>query len=113
MRRTRKAVRSEKKRSWKRLILIILVILLAAAAFGAFQIEQKRTITDDGSPAMKTASVVHVMILGVDKRDGDAGRSDTMMVVTLNPEAKKAELLSVPRDTTVEIREAPRRLRGR
>ena len=104
MRRTRKAVRSEKKRSWKRLILIILVILLAAAAFGAFQIEQKRTITDDGSPAMKTASVVHVMILGVDKRDGDAGRSDTMMVVTLNPEAKKAELLSVPRDTRVEIR---------
>lgn len=44
-----------------------------------------------------------VLMLGVDERPGDKGRSDTMIVITVNPKKKSMEMLSIPRDTRVEI----------
>ena len=44
-----------------------------------------------------------VLLLGVDKRDGDSGRSDTILVATVNPKQKTTKLLSVPRDTYIQI----------
>jgi polyisoprenyl-teichoic acid--peptidoglycan teichoic acid transferase len=44
-----------------------------------------------------------VLILGVDERAGDSGRSDTMIVMTVNPKKKSTELLSIPRDTRTDI----------
>ncbi len=43
------------------------------------------------------------MIMGVDKRVDDVGRSDTLMVLTYDQNQKKASLLSLPRDTLVNI----------
>ena len=43
------------------------------------------------------------MIMGVDVREDDVGRSDTMMIATVDPKLDKASLLSVPRDTRVRI----------
>lgn len=40
-----------------------------------------------------------VMIMGVDERDDDVGRSDTLMVATVDPKQKQVSLLSIPRDT--------------
>ena len=47
--------------------------------------------------------VLHIMIMGVDRRADDTGRSDTLMVLTVNKNTGKAELMSVPRDTRVRI----------
>lgn len=44
-----------------------------------------------------------VLMLGVDERDGDSGRSDTMIVLTVNPDKKSVKMLSIPRDTRTEI----------
>ncbi|MGM0843650.1 MAG: LytR family transcriptional regulator [Bacillota bacterium] len=44
-----------------------------------------------------------VLLLGVDERDGDRGRSDTMIVVTVNPTEESVKMISIPRDTRVEI----------
>jgi polyisoprenyl-teichoic acid--peptidoglycan teichoic acid transferase len=50
---------------------------------------------------------VTVLIMGVDHRDWEAGfgaaRSDTMMLLTMDPVTKKAGMLSVPRDLWVAI----------
>ncbi|MER2064031.1 MAG: LCP family protein [Alkalibacterium sp.] len=46
-----------------------------------------------------------VLLLGIDN-DGDNvefGRSDTMMLVTVNPNTEKTTILSIPRDTYTEI----------
>ncbi len=45
-----------------------------------------------------------ILIMGVDKRKDDVGRSDTMMIATIDPRLDQATLLSVPRDTRVKIR---------
>ncbi|MCM3636757.1 LCP family protein [Sporosarcina luteola] len=44
-----------------------------------------------------------VLILGVDEREGDKGRSDTMIVLTVNPTLHTTKMLSIPRDTYSEI----------
>ena len=50
---------------------------------------------------------VTVLLMGLDYRDWVAGegpaRTDTMMLVTLDPQAKTAGMLSIPRDLWVEI----------
>lgn len=43
------------------------------------------------------------LILGVDERQGDSGRSDTMIVLTVNPALGTTKLLSIPRDTYTEL----------
>lgn len=48
---------------------------------------------------------VSVLLLGVEDyaSEGSGGRSDTLILATLNPEEKTMKLLSIPRDTRVEI----------
>lgn len=43
------------------------------------------------------------LLLGVDERGGDGGRSDTMIVLTVNPSLKTTKMLSIPRDTYTEM----------
>ena len=44
-----------------------------------------------------------MLVLGVDERKGDAGRSDTIIVLTVNPKTKSSTMVSIPRDTYTEI----------
>ncbi|MEK4538862.1 LCP family protein [Peribacillus sp. FSL K6-1552] len=51
----------------------------------------------------KSQDPFSLLILGVDERKNDKGRSDTMIVMTINPKQESIELLSLPRDTRTEI----------
>lgn len=44
-----------------------------------------------------------VLLLGVDETEGDRGRSDSMIVLTVNPSLNSVKMLSIPRDTRTEI----------
>lgn len=44
-----------------------------------------------------------VLLLGLDEKEMKQGRSDSMMVAFVDPKYKKAHLLSIPRDTYVQI----------
>lgn len=47
---------------------------------------------------------VNILFLGVDNRDKDVTpRSDTMLLLSFNPETKRASLLSIMRDTYVNV----------
>jgi LCP family protein required for cell wall assembly len=41
--------------------------------------------------------------MGVDERDGDRGRSDSLILMTVNPNTKSTQMVSIPRDTRTEI----------
>jgi LCP family protein required for cell wall assembly len=48
----------------------------------------------------------YILLLGSDSRDASnpaAGRSDTQILVRVDPEATKVSMLSIPRDTKVEL----------
>src|SRR5919109_107095 len=58
-------------------------------------------------PAWDGASRINILIIGLDFRDWAAGegapRSDTMIVLTVDPLTKTAGILSIPRDLWVNI----------
>lgn len=86
--------------------LLGLLIFMAFFAFGASRgVDQAQ---DDPEPGAVSAGEVikdplMVVVLGVDKRTGDRGRSDTIMVASVDPKTKHAGLLSVPRDIWTEV----------
>ena len=45
----------------------------------------------------------YVLLMGVDRREGDVGRSDTLMLAAIDEENGRAALLSIPRDTRIEV----------
>jgi LCP family protein required for cell wall assembly len=66
------------------------------------------TIPDSNlPPAWDGASRINILVIGLDYRDWVAGegapRSDTMIVLTVDPLTKQAGILSIPRDLWVNI----------
>jgi polyisoprenyl-teichoic acid--peptidoglycan teichoic acid transferase len=61
----------------------------------------------DLPPAWDGASRINILIIGLDYRDWEEGlgapRSDTMILLTIDPLAKTAGMLSIPRDMWVNI----------
>ncbi len=60
----------------------------------------------DNLPSWKGTDRVNILLLGLDQREDERGqptRSDTMIVVTLDPVSKSAGMLSIPRDLLVQI----------
>ena len=57
-----------------------------------------------GVVPLDLTKTINVLILGTDQRSWDAaGRSDVMVLLNINPVTKKINLLSLPRDSRVEI----------
>ena len=70
--------------------------------------EESRTNAGAMTPSelLEAGEPVSILLLGVDTGDlgrTEQGRSDSMVVVTINPHTQKTTLLSIPRDTYTEI----------
>lgn len=63
------------------------------------------TATATPYPAWDGTRPLHILLLGVDTRIGESEppRSDTMIVVRIDPVAKRVDMVSIPRDLLVEI----------
>ena len=98
--------RKNKKRFWPYLAVFFAFVLaaVAGAMFASSSLLDKplETAAEEGMLTAKDKSTI--MIIGVDERGDDVGRSDTLMIATLDPKKDQAALLSVPRDTRVKIK---------
>lgn len=102
VKQTRKVRRQ--KRSYRRVMILLAVCLLFAAVAGAFKYIDMQYDRSHGTAGQIAAEdKLNIMIMGVDRRADDVGRSDTLMVATIDKKNKQASLLSVPRDTRVKI----------
>ncbi|MFD2699386.1 LCP family protein [Paenibacillus shunpengii] len=52
---------------------------------------------------IKEVEPFSVLLLGVDERANDVGRSDTIIVLTVNPQKQSIQMFNIPRDTRTEI----------
>lgn len=105
---------------WKKRMLMLVIVLVICV--GAYSIKLYLSIhaamKDIHKPLVKSEAIVapikkqnntevtqpfSVLLLGVDERKGDVGRSDTMIVVTVNPKQQSLKMLSIPRDTRAQI----------
>ena len=104
----------KKRRIWPAVLLVLCFLASAAAgallaSSGLFDLDLKKNpiqqidrINRD-TELIKAQDKTTILIMGVDVRHDDRGRSDTMMVATIDPKSDSASLLSVPRDTRVRI----------
>jgi LCP family protein required for cell wall assembly len=104
---------------WRGLLAGILICLSTAGAVGATGLLQVEDILDtlraEGRAAIEVPEIDRadagkaqtLMILGSDRRFGDAKdeppRSDTMILVRLDPDKEVIAMMSVPRDLLVDI----------
>ena len=109
--------KKKKNRTWLKVVgVIVLLFILAGGAF-AFSVWNSltKTVETMHTPieretdkrtkelTLSDYEPFSMLMLGVDEREGDKGRSDTMIVLTVNPELKSVKMLSIPRDTRTEI----------
>ena len=100
----------KKKRSGFITGFLLVIAFLVAACAGAYYASSSSLFDKPEKTPAKTEKRIAatdktiVMLMGVDQRQDDVGRSDTLMIATIDPKKDKAALLSVPRDTRVKIK---------
>lgn len=93
-------------------ILVVVAILLGVGTayytynrgIELFQHGDGRPVgSSTGKLLQDTPERVNVLVLGIDGGDGELGRTDTMILASVDPASGKVSLLSIPRDTRVQI----------
>lgn len=116
MRSDQLKVQKKKKRVYS-VLLILAILILAGSVYATYLFlsanDFLNSIQGDDLPetsmnaeekiVLTNKDPFSVLLLGVDKRPGDVGRSDSIMVATINPETEDVRLLSIPRDTRVTL----------
>lgn len=103
----------------KFLIVVGILVGLVAAGVGGYAYYlydtakdavngmHEKVETDKPKPIVtgekKDLKPISIMLLGVDEREGDRGRSDTMIVIAIDPKEEKMLMFNIPRDTRTEI----------
>lgn len=113
----------KKKGCFTTLVIISLLILLAAGGlFGYAYFKVKGTANSihqpidgrdksslrDKAVSIKDKDAISVALFGVDANKqrlatGDAGRSDSIVLLSINPKTNKTVMVSIPRDTYSEM----------
>ncbi|MGM8364571.1 LCP family glycopolymer transferase [Virgibacillus sp. W0181] len=110
----------KRKRRWPYWVGAIIIILFLLVGGFLYYIYDKvgDTVSDMHDPLERDAdpkrqeklesifknnASINLLLLGVDERDGDKGRSDTMILMSLNPKTNSMLMFSIPRDTYVNI----------
>lgn len=103
--------KEQKKGSkWKKVLVIILIVLAALILWWYFMVGrvynkmnyEKADDIIEGS--MKEDGVINVLLIGNDSREnGEDGRSDAMILISISSKTKKVYMTSLLRDMYVEI----------
>lgn len=124
-RSTNKKIKKLSRRTRRALIALLVIIIigagaytfrksLAIVAFDIFlsnQVEKKLERSYSPLEGEEQVSIAveqklqpfSILLLGVDQRGKETGRSDTMIYAVVRPEDSKVLLISIPRDTYTEI----------
>ncbi|MBM7606369.1 LCP family protein required for cell wall assembly [Metabacillus crassostreae] len=108
----------KKKKKWLWITLSIIGLLVLSTGGYAFYLYKSATDTvasiheeldRDKSPkrsdnvTFTEKDPISILLMGVDERKGDKGRSDSLILMTVNPNTNSTQMVSIPRDTRTEI----------
>lgn len=114
------STRSTRKKKGKKrriflLIFLILLISLGAYGFNMYQdiasavnnmhksLDREKSDKREEKVEFDLQDPLSILVVGIDEREGDSGRTDSMVVLTINPDEKSTNVLSIPRDTRTEL----------
>jgi LCP family protein required for cell wall assembly len=107
----------KRRRVLRWVIAIVLLVLVAVGGYGYYlyasvhnTVDKTYTPLKKGKPTtsdLQYKKPISILLLGTDTGDfgrtEERGRTDTMIVITLNPEMKKTTMTSIPRDTMAQM----------
>lgn len=115
VKRVRVRVKKKKKKRRKiikRLLLFIVLLIIAVTGYSIYEYQQGLSESDgsfknDGqfefNGEVSDLDEVNVLVLGIDSRGEEHSRSDSMMVVHYDKKQKQPKLISIMRDSYVDI----------
>jgi polyisoprenyl-teichoic acid--peptidoglycan teichoic acid transferase len=59
--------------------------------------------TPDQKVKIEKQKPLNILLVGVDERKNDKGRSDTLIILSINPNIDSMQMISIPRDTRTEL----------
>lgn len=108
--------RKKKWTVWKTLIIIALVFVLVVFGYVlAVYLHAKKTVNSEmhapvkaidtsiGKDKLKDKDTLNILLLGIDAEEDENGRSDAIMVLTVDSKDDQMQIVSIPRDTRTEI----------
>ncbi|MFC4077411.1 LCP family glycopolymer transferase [Salinithrix halophila] len=109
--RSRRYKKGKKKRWWTRFALISLLIVLAGAGYFFYQVWGALAGTydpleksDKRKQAVTMDDPFTILLLGTDARKASTNwRPDVIILAAVNPHKKSVKMVSIPRDTYVQI----------
>jgi polyisoprenyl-teichoic acid--peptidoglycan teichoic acid transferase len=114
--RINKKSKTQKKKlkKWIRIVIPTLLVLLIGAGAYAYSVYYNVTtavkkmnvpLATKKHPKVNFNNLdpISILMVGVDERKGDSGRTDSMIVITVNPKTQTTKLLSIPRDTRTKL----------
>ncbi|WP_042222041.1 LCP family glycopolymer transferase [Oceanobacillus manasiensis] len=113
----RRSERKKPRRLWLKIPLIVILLLVLGVGVYAFSLynNAKNTVNDKMNEQVdsidtavtkkkvKDLEPLNILLMGVDARGADKGRSDALMVLSLDPDSDRMQLISIPRDTRTTI----------
>lgn len=111
----KKKIMRKKRRIRRITSLLFIALLVAAIGFGIYIYSFLSGLNNNSLPGAidpMGKNPVNILVLGMDigdatQAESEVGRrTDTMMVLNYNPVSKKAKIVSIPRDTMIEIDDA-------
>jgi len=95
--------REARNRQYKIIVGVMLAfVLVTGFSYYVFSRIFDRPVAAPSANSLFIAeNKINVMVMGVDERGDDAGRSDTLFVLTADAKTRAVSMLSIPRDTRV------------
>ncbi|MDQ0352685.1 LCP family protein required for cell wall assembly [Alkalibacillus filiformis] len=106
-----------KRKGLKIALSILAIIFIAIAGYGLYlykqlddtvssmynPLESDQEKKDEVKERLDNKDAINVLLLGIDAEEGERGRSDSIIFLSLNPNTEEMLMFSIPRDTRVEI----------
>ncbi|MGB9695505.1 MAG: LCP family protein [Caldisericaceae bacterium] len=95
------------KKFVKQALIWLLVIVVAVVGYFVITVSKNLSMINSNSKEvvpLELTKNVNILLLGTDQRTPNEGaRTDTIILVNINPKTKKINLMSIPRDSRVDI----------
>lgn len=110
----KQSISGQRTRTRRKLGLVVFLTIAIGVLFGFWQ-HSNRSASDPRQDIIgrikrqllttrtSTSEPINILLIGSDSRDGEDARSDTLIFLNVNFQARRAYLVSIPRDTRVYI----------
>src|SRR5690625_1666483 len=109
--------RKKSRKLWLKIPIIVIVLLVLGIGIYAFTAynNDKKTVNDKmhepvesidldlTKKKVKGTEPLNILLMGIDTEESDQGRSDALMILSLDPGQDAMQLVSIPRDTRTTI----------